>query len=136
MGNECPQGHQLTEFQPKRYGFSCDGCGDSALPTDSLYGCRQCNYDLCETCVIKQNNDSDEDENESIVKCKRCEQNNKDRELIYATPHELIEIDSGYMFGFACNICRKSFDDAGSYNCKYCNYDLCRDCYHKVKNGL
>ena len=58
--NDCPKGCGLTEFQTPHPRYSCDGCYKRTgvkkqLPTGTtMYGCRPCNYDLCEDCIFPQ----------------------------------------------------------------------------------
>lgn len=48
--SSCPSGHGLTQFSTPRLGFSCDLC-DAQMPEGAtLYGCRQCDYDVCALC--------------------------------------------------------------------------------------
>ena len=61
--NDCPKGCGLTEFQTPHPRYSCDGCWKRTgvkrqLPTGTtMYGCRACNYDLCEDCIFPQQSD-------------------------------------------------------------------------------
>ena len=58
--NDCPKGCGLTEFQTPHPRYSCDGCYKRTsvkkqLTTGTtMYGCRPCNYDLCEDCIFPQ----------------------------------------------------------------------------------
>jgi hypothetical protein len=47
----CPETHRLQAFEAERSGFSCDMCGSACAAGARLFGCRQCDYDLCEECA-------------------------------------------------------------------------------------
>lgn len=49
----CPVGHALTEFQSTRAGvqYECDRCNRTVPRGSTLYGCRQCDYDVCSDCM-------------------------------------------------------------------------------------
>ena len=48
--SSCPSGHGLTQFSTPNSGFDCDLC-DAQMPEGAtLYGCRQCDYDVCALC--------------------------------------------------------------------------------------
>eukprot|EP01084_Bolivina_argentea_P308294 533059_1 len=49
----CASNHTLKEFGVYSDAFICDGCRNRASPHDTLFGCRICNYDLCEWCYNK-----------------------------------------------------------------------------------
>eukprot|EP01083_Nonionella_stella_P217394 780542_1 len=42
--------HGLTSFKTHERYFHCDRCNESVIPHDAMYGCRLCDYDLCEDC--------------------------------------------------------------------------------------
>ena len=111
----CPSNHELKEFMPfqlKEFdSFRCDGCMKSAKPTDTLYGCRRCNYDLCESCYGK---------NQSKIKCE------KGHTLIYTLNRKYSTA------GYICDKCFTSFKRGKSYHCKYCEYDLCSKCHENA----
>ena len=51
--NKCDNGHGLIGFKTPRYGFGCDVCSQ-LIPTDTvMYGCNECNYDICVSCEEK-----------------------------------------------------------------------------------
>ena len=48
---DCPGNHGLASTTQGVVGQWCDVCGKKDLPVDSrLFGCRICNYDVCESC--------------------------------------------------------------------------------------
>ena len=54
MERTCPEGHELQPFEPRQPGFGCDVCGEACVPGAGgrLFGCRQCDYDLCDKCSV------------------------------------------------------------------------------------
>ena len=115
---DCMNGHELKKFVPGRYGFGCDGCGRSIHPNETLYGCRRCDYDLCENChQIKKSWTSQKNEGKSKVRCDKG--------------HSLIGV-----IGWICNQCRQGFlSETMTYHCSTCQYDLCPGC-HARKKGV
>eukprot|EP00929_Paragymnodinium_shiwhaense_P038500 TRINITY_DN20333_c0_g1_i1.p1 TRINITY_DN20333_c0_g1~~TRINITY_DN20333_c0_g1_i1.p1 ORF type:complete len:324 (-),score=84.73 TRINITY_DN20333_c0_g1_i1:148-1053(-) len=51
MGN-CPKKCGLVIFETATEGWSCNGCNVQAKLGAKLYGCRQCDYDICAECYI------------------------------------------------------------------------------------
>lgn len=51
---QCPSGYKLAEFQTKADGWSCSECdkkgGKRFAAGTTMYGCEQCNYDVCKQC--------------------------------------------------------------------------------------
>ena len=65
---KCANGHGLIRFKTPRDGFGCDLCSQS-IPIDTvMYGCNECNYDICVSCEEntlgerKQDDDKEEEE--------------------------------------------------------------------------
>lgn len=51
----CPGGHHLRAAKtPDGACCACDSCGQDIQECTILYGCRDCNYDECEACVLKE----------------------------------------------------------------------------------
>lgn len=49
---ECPGGHKLSLFQTTGGGGgACDGCMKPIPKGTSMYGCRTCDYDVCQRCI-------------------------------------------------------------------------------------
>jgi hypothetical protein len=49
--SKCERGHVLKEFVAQHSGYSCDGpCHASQYSGSTLFGCRQCDFDLCSSC--------------------------------------------------------------------------------------
>lgn len=46
----CPAGHTMRIFETDQDGWSCSRCQSTKLRGSQMYGCRQCNYDLCISC--------------------------------------------------------------------------------------
>merc|ERR1711937_638955 len=51
----CMKGHALKKWTTRICGFPCDGCRNGVMAGTTLWGCRRCNYDLCESCISNQN---------------------------------------------------------------------------------
>ena len=49
-GDVCKRGHPLTQFRTTHPNFHCDECTMRQSTSSSMYGCRTCNYDMCEQC--------------------------------------------------------------------------------------
>jgi hypothetical protein len=49
----CPTDHKLVQFQTTHGKFYCDDCKAKVKQGTTLFGCRQCDYDLCEVCVAQ-----------------------------------------------------------------------------------
>ena len=48
----CPGGHGLTGVRTPRPGFGCDVCGSSIAMGSLAHGCRTCNFDACDSCMV------------------------------------------------------------------------------------
>eukprot|EP00929_Paragymnodinium_shiwhaense_P012282 TRINITY_DN11914_c0_g1_i1.p1 TRINITY_DN11914_c0_g1~~TRINITY_DN11914_c0_g1_i1.p1 ORF type:complete len:670 (+),score=123.40 TRINITY_DN11914_c0_g1_i1:90-2099(+) len=48
----CPRGHSLRAWSTPTEGFGCDRCGEDMPQGTQLWGCRLCNWDVCESCRI------------------------------------------------------------------------------------
>lgn len=48
---ECPGGHKLSLFQTTHGRGACDGCMKLIPKGTSMYGCRTCDYDVCQRCI-------------------------------------------------------------------------------------
>ena len=54
IGRTCPGDHDLNAFRTLRDTFVCDLC-NGHMPTGTrLFGCRDCDYDICEACSVAQ----------------------------------------------------------------------------------
>eukprot|EP00485_Elphidium_margaritaceum_P002375 CAMPEP_0202689630 /NCGR_PEP_ID=MMETSP1385-20130828/4833_1 /ASSEMBLY_ACC=CAM_ASM_000861 /TAXON_ID=933848 /ORGANISM="Elphidium margaritaceum" /LENGTH=1426 /DNA_ID=CAMNT_0049344779 /DNA_START=82 /DNA_END=4362 /DNA_ORIENTATION=+ len=112
----CPGQHQLQQFSAPHEYFGCDGCHRSMPLQGTLYGCRECDFDLCSSCYS----------NKLITTCL------KSHILTSVTKGELLKDHSAYMYGFSCNQCKNSYSaDDVCYHCSVCNYDLCQLCYKR-----
>lgn len=68
LRNRCEFGHTLRAFKVNTAGFGCDGCEQPQRQGVTLYGCRECDFDLCEACVTAEDSsDEEEDEPKSCV---------------------------------------------------------------------
>lgn len=46
----CPLGHALEAFQTSAEGWSCSVCARVLEKNNTLYGCRPCDFDVCDQC--------------------------------------------------------------------------------------
>eukprot|EP01083_Nonionella_stella_P170556 580666_1 len=104
----CPGSHGLTEFATQSDGYRCDICGSKKREGDVMFGCRECNYDVCGKCNGKEGAID-------IVTCSKG--------------HELRHKATGYAGGYICNECRSTSSDKVAMHCDECQYDLCDTCY-------
>lgn len=50
---KCMEGHTLSAFQVLETTYSCDMCGrEDIVQNATMYGCRRCNWDVCEKCYF------------------------------------------------------------------------------------
>ena len=107
----CPGQHGLTRFSTPHSSFRCDVCKKRFPTGATMYGCRRCNYDVCQSCVspIKSMSASSKMEN--------CPgQHGLTR---FSTPRS----------SFRCDVCKKGFPTGTTlYGCRRCNYDVCKSC--------
>lgn len=50
----CPSNHALIPFYTNSSSFCCDECNSKQSNNTLLYGCRDCNYDVCLKCYDKR----------------------------------------------------------------------------------
>ena len=50
MKHNCPGKHGLSKFNTETDAYGCDGCGEALKVNQELWGCRECDYDLCSKC--------------------------------------------------------------------------------------
>ena len=46
---DCPGGHGLERFEARRR-YGCDICGAKVAKGSTLFGCRDCDHDVCQGC--------------------------------------------------------------------------------------
>ena len=49
----CPGNHALSKYivpEQQPFDYICDGCKTPIQKGENMYGCRECNFDLCEKC--------------------------------------------------------------------------------------
>ena len=71
---QCPKKHKLVRFPTPTSAYTCDACGVSLAERTIVYGCDDCNWDMCHTCwkkeLVPKDGDDDELHNpESKVQC-------------------------------------------------------------------
>eukprot|EP00808_Paulinella_micropora_P014733 g28713.t1 len=47
---DCPGKHSLSLFEISEVEYYCDSCGTCESKGATMFGCRACNYDLCQSC--------------------------------------------------------------------------------------
>jgi hypothetical protein len=55
----CPGNHVLNKFLTPDKRFTCDGCDTKIETGKIMHGCRICNFDLCESCYVRNNGSQD-----------------------------------------------------------------------------
>jgi len=50
----CPRSHALSRFITPKPGFQCDSCSTILSVGNVMFGCRQCDHDLCNKCFALQ----------------------------------------------------------------------------------
>merc|ERR1712216_332539 len=50
---QCPSGHVLERHSAPHSDYECDVCGKEVTQGETLWGCRQCDYDKCQQCANK-----------------------------------------------------------------------------------
>ncbi|GMH67366.1 hypothetical protein TrLO_g5893 [Triparma laevis f. longispina] len=51
---KCPQNHPASLHLTSHASFRCDVCGKGVALGKVMFGCRRCDYDICESCVDKK----------------------------------------------------------------------------------
>jgi hypothetical protein len=109
---KCPGNHELKHHSTPRAGFFCDKCERKGLPKgSSMFGCRTCDWDACETCYMETM--------ESTLHC--------------PGHHSLNRFETNQP-SFFCDNCagaeRKPLP-LGSvmYGCRVCDWDACERCF-------
>lgn len=135
VGVTCPDGHRLCSFLTANPTFTCDGCKGRQNIGALLYGCRQCNYDLCVSCFQRQRQNNNTAQVRpappplappiaQAANQPRCPNDHTLRHFV--TPRE----------GYGCNICDIRFPEGTEmYSCRTCDYDVCLDCYEFLKQS-
>lgn len=54
IGRTCPGDHELRAFETPRDAFVCDLCRGRVPTRTRLFGCRTCDYDICDACSVVQ----------------------------------------------------------------------------------
>jgi len=55
----CPRTHALSRFITPKPGFKCDKCSVAQHVGNVMFGCRQCDFDLCHKCFALPDHSSD-----------------------------------------------------------------------------
>jgi hypothetical protein len=119
---KCPLNHEMkwsifVTFQSFKssnsFYISCDKC--SFTFSSSCWNCSSCDYKLCEKCGNEIGSKSPK------IKCL------KNHELIWKPDTCFYYNMKGLGFGFTCKSCQIMKTEP-SWNCRDCNFDLCKDC--------
>ena len=119
---------RLKEYYLKKFGvekYTCRCC-NTPLTGSNLH-CRRCYFDVCASC---QNSI---EENAPVAARARCTNGHS----IAWTP----ELSRAYQqkYGaprYSCNICSRTYNGSGSFNCMPCTYDVCVICIGTVIQSL
>eukprot|EP01083_Nonionella_stella_P077316 211068_1 len=110
-GPKCPAQPGLTEFKAESDGFCCDICGEKKRKDDVMYGCRECEYDVCAGCK------------DGVVRLGRCEKGH----ILKRKPSEN-----------KCSRCKRTNNKSSKMVTWHCNdcatYNLCDKCYEIVRD--
>ena len=112
---DCPGGHGLASFATEEAGYNCDHCGRDALPAATrLWGCKRCNFDVCEQCYAGQPPEP-EPADQAGGRC--------------PAGHALVGFATD-VAGYNCDSCGAEELAAGTalWGCKGCDYDVCEQC--------
>lgn len=111
---------KLKEYYMKKFGadkYTCRCC--NTVQTGTNLHCRRCFFDVCQTC---QNTIATYAPLSSRVLCE------KNHGLIW-TPDLCKKYQNTYgVAKYRCNICTRTYQGGGSFNCFPCTYDVCTQC--------
>eukprot|EP01083_Nonionella_stella_P108113 314045_1 len=123
----CPGKHGMTIYETEENGLSCDLCKKKVSSGTRLYGCRECNYDVCTDCKP-----------EPVIE-ELPEPTKKPTELdeLVTCPQKHSLIPHHHRHGqYECNKCNKSYQKTKSWHCKECDYHLCETCFDVAQANL
>jgi len=98
-----------ANFVPPESGTSCNVCKKLCTVGEYVYGCRGCNWDVCNNCHAVRQQIS------RFLSTKRCLGN-----------HVLTEIQSGPHT--ICSVCNRTNPTATCFDCRACNWNACLTC--------
>jgi len=120
----CKSHHKMINTDLGMTLVPCDSC---TMRIAVINYCPICKVNLCYSCYNKDNNNSiyeiSKNTNNTNVNANTefiCPQN---------VSHSLVKVQN--RFFEACKVCSKK-GLGESYNCKACNYDICKDCITKI----
>ena len=113
---DCPKSHGLRRFVVKGDGFQCDSCREEQREGRAMYGCRACDYDVCEPCS-------------KLPRPPICPSG----AASCGKPMRLSVYDKeGYEAGWVCDRCGSDSGQTGKdserWFCFDCGSDVCFDC--------
>jgi len=116
----CSKGHNLYKLFTENNQV-CEDCKGFILANNEKYFCLQCISFTCDNCYFKTRN-------LGIIKCQNF------HDVIYSKilPRDYVRNEYG------CDDCKNNFlaETNPSWNCCFCQFDLCHDCYKDRINGV
>lgn len=119
---KCQKNHELkwsvtTSFayyaKTKSFWISCDLC--KSTYSKSGWNCRECSYDVCEECGLKQGAGCPK------VKCP------SNHELLWRPDVNMHYEFKGKGHNYSCSRCKSQKDDP-HWHCRQCEFDICQTC--------
>ena len=116
--------------------WECNQCKKKYNCQEEKFYCSLCDYKMCHACRKKKNYDR-----RKTIKNNFNKENKKLKEsgLTDKKNHKLIYcLTSRNYFGetfWDCNKCGKKKNNGWSFYCSICDYDVCIDCFNKIKEN-
>ena len=116
--------------------WECNQCQKKYNCQEEKFYCSLCDYKMCHACRKKKNYDR-----RKTIKNNFNKENKKLKEsgLTDKKNHKLIYcLTSRNYFGetfWDCNKCGKKKNNGWSFYCSICDYDVCIDCFNKIKEN-
>jgi len=156
---KCPNNHALEQLTTKVADYDCDGCGNYCRsPFMAMFGCRKCDFDLCENCKNFHKNKKNSYRtykselaaaraSDALVR-KLMKNGEKGHKLNYPGDDTELHGESKcpknhalkrfktMTTHYGCNKCGMSVDfpkGTTMYGCRKCDFDLCENCNNLYK---
>ena len=133
---QCPKGHFLrqvllsqlaNEVASYKANVVCDGCYRHISPSEVLYHCDSCQYDLCESCWANQMPAPGYPMRHDPASGQQCPKGHFLRQFLLS---QLAEEVAPYRGGAVCDGCYRRINPSDViYHCDRCRYDLCNSCW-------
>lgn len=109
----CPRAHGLSVLATPTDRWWCKVCREYLPKGRRMFGCRQCNYDVCTSCCISPNGAV------NVVRASRIDCPRNHGLTAFTTPKGT----------FKCDVCRVSIPKGMRANgCRRCDYNVCTSC--------